>query len=84
LELNPRDPLSHFKRGLALELMGKNQKAIDDFTEAIFQQSNNAQFLLARAFIHHANHDDTSANNDISRAHGVDPAVPSLIKFSSQ
>ena len=84
LELNPRDPLSRFKRGLALQLMGKNQKAIDDFSEAISQQSNSAQFLLARAFVYHANHDEASANNDITRAHGVDPAVPAVIKFSAK
>ena len=81
LETNPRDPETYFKRALALELLGKTQKALEDMAEAISPQSNSAEVLLARAYLHHLNHDDMAAGNDISRAHALDPEVPAVISW---
>jgi tetratricopeptide (TPR) repeat protein len=84
LEINPRDPALHYRRALALQLMGKSQKALDDFSDSISPELNQAEVLLARACLYHFINDDASAQNDIARAHSVDPAVPALIQWSKK
>lgn len=81
LEADARDPVAHFKRGLALQLMGKMQRAMDDYNDAIAQQANNPTFILTRAALHHVNHNDGAAQNDITQAHLINPDVPAKIEW---
>lgn len=81
LERTPTDPVSHFRRALALQAQGKMQRSIDDLSDAISQQPNNLQYLLARAYLQHSNHNEAAAKADIEKAQAVDSSLPKVIKF---
>lgn len=84
LDRSPTDANLHFRCALALQQMGKTQRAIDEYGDAISQLPSSSQFFLARAICHHNNGDDVSAQNDLDRARVIDPAVPASLKLPSR
>lgn len=81
LETNPREAAVRFNYALALQQEKKYQKAVDEFGEAIGQETSNSQYLLARAFCYHQMNLETQAKADLDRARLIDPAVPASLAF---
>jgi tetratricopeptide (TPR) repeat protein len=81
IEANQQDAEAFFKRALALQSMGKLEKALEDFNEVISQQPNKIQYLLARAYCRHKANRDMSASEDIAKAQAIDPTLPRIIDF---
>lgn len=81
LAVNPRDANAHFRKGLALQQMGKAQKAIESLSDAISQEPSNVQYLLARAFLQHQANNDAMSRADMDKARLIDLNLPKQINF---
>ncbi|HEY9712829.1 MAG TPA: tetratricopeptide repeat protein [Chroococcales cyanobacterium] len=71
----------YFARGRAFQQLGHKQEALNDFNRAIDLDKDNANYLLARAYLYHQQEKTELAKIDIRQAQDLEPAIPVLLKF---
>ena len=81
LELDDRNPVLIYRRGVLYERLLNYDKALSDYSRAINLTPMEATYYLARARIYHNQDQPDLEQDDIRKAQSIDPLLPAKIHF---
>ena len=79
VQFSPKDPTAYNNRGGLLAVMGKQQLAIADFTQAIRLHAKNASAYRNRGLAHHELGETAQARSDFATALRLEPGAAERI-----
>ncbi|CAN5414027.1 hypothetical protein BH10CYA1_BH10CYA1_01790 [soil metagenome] len=83
ISLDPKNPTLLFKRARAYIQLKKYENAVNDLSDALMNNPNNASYYLCRALVYHLIGTDVLAAEDIKQAQFCDPGLPKVIDFDN-
>lgn len=83
ISLDPKNPTLLFKRARAYIQLKKYENAVNDLSDALMNNPNNASYYLCRALVYHLIGTDVLATEDIKQAQFCDPGLPKVIDFEN-
>ena len=81
--MDPKNPTLLFKRARAYIQLKKYENAVNDLSDALMNNPNNASYYLCRALVYHLIGTDVLATEDIKQAQFCDPGLPKVIDFDN-
>ncbi|MBI2809874.1 MAG: tetratricopeptide repeat protein [Candidatus Melainabacteria bacterium] len=78
---DPSNASLRFRRGQVNKRLGRFDKALADFGEAINLDPMKSRFYLARARLYHEQNQPELSLADVKKAQSVDPTVPNRVNF---
>ena len=81
LELDDRNPILIYRRGVLYERLLNYDKALSDYSRAINLTPMESTYYLARARIYHNQDQPDLEQDDIKKAQSIDPTLPAKIHF---
>lgn len=83
ISLDPKNPQLLYKRARAYIQLKKYENAVNDLSDALMNNPNNASYYLCRALVYHLIGTDVLATEDIKQAQFCDPGLPKVIDFEN-
>lgn len=83
ISMDPKNPALLFKRARAYIQLKKYENAVNDLSDALMNNPNNASYYLCRALVYHLIGTDVLATEDIKQAQFCDPGLPKVIDFDN-
>ncbi len=83
ISMDPKNPTLLFKRARAYIQLKKYENAVNDLSDALMNNPNNASYYLCRALVYHLIGTDVLATEDIKQAQFCDPGLPKVIDFDN-
>lgn len=83
ISMDPKNPTLLFKRARAYIQLKKYENAVNDLSDALMNNPNNASYYLCRALVYHLIGTNVLATEDIKQAQFCDPGLPKVIDFDN-